>query len=283
MKLMIITGMSGAGKSRALDFFEDKGYYCVDNLPPTLIENFADLCQESNFDRLALVSDIRGREFFEALTAALNSLDEKDLIYEVLFLEATNETLVNRFKETRRRHPLDEKGRLLEAIKRERSMLEDIKGRASKVLDTSQFTVREFREELDRLYSNEEMPVSSMSLTLLSFGFKHGPPMDADMVLDVRFLPNPHYVDRLREQTGCDGEVQRYIFKWPVAEKFYDHLFNFVSFLLPEYEKEGKSHFMIAVGCTGGHHRSVATVLRLKNFLTSQDYQVNVEHRDIDK
>ncbi len=283
MKLMVITGMSGAGKSLALDFFEDRGYYCVDNLPPTLIEKFADLCLESNFDRLAVVSDIRGREFFDALASALNSLDEQDLHYEVLFLDASNETLVSRFKETRRKHPLDEEGRLLEAIKKERALLEELKGRASKVIDTSKFSVKEFRRELDRLYNSVEESTSDLRVSLISFGFKHGPPMDSDLVFDVRFLPNPHYVDSLRPLTGKDTEVQKYIFKWPVAEKFYDHLFEFIKFLLPEYEKEGKSHLMISIGCTGGHHRSVASVLRLKDFLTSQDYKVSIQHRDIEK
>jgi len=283
MKLMVITGMSGAGKSLALDFFEDKGYYCVDNLPPTLIEKFADLCLESNYDRLAVVSDIRGREFFDALAAALNSLDERDLVYEVLFLDASNETLVSRFKETRRKHPLDDEGRLLEAIKKERQLLEELKGRASRVLDTSQFSVQEYRQELERLYYGENGDTYDLGISLISFGFKHGPPLDADIVLDVRFLPNPHYVDSLREKTGKDVEVQKYIYKWPVAEKFYDRLFDFIKFLLPEYEKEGKSHLMIGIGCTGGHHRSVASVLRLKDFLTSQDYRVSVQHRDIDK
>ena len=283
MKLMIITGMSGAGKSLALDFFEDKGYYCVDNLPPTLIEKFADLCLESNFDRLAVVSDIRGRQFFNALTSALNLLDERDLRYEVLFLDASNETLVSRFKETRRKHPLDEEGRLLEAIKKERSLLEQLKGRAGTVINTSQFSVKKFHRELARLYASAEDNISDLKISLISFGFKHGPPMDSDIVFDVRFLPNPHYVDSLRELTGKDQEVQKYIFKWPVAEKFYDRLFDFVKFLLPEYEKEGKSHLMISIGCTGGHHRSVASVIRLKDFLTSQDYQVSVQHRDIEK
>ena len=283
MKLMLITGMSGAGKSLALDFFEDKGYYCVDNLPPTLIEKFADLCLESNFDRLAVVSDIRGRQFFNALTSALNLLDERDLRYEVLFLDASNETLVSRFKETRRKHPLDEEGRLLEAIKKERSLLEQLKGRAGTVINTSQFSVKKFHRELARLYASAEDNISDLKISLISFGFKHGPPMDSDIVFDVRFLPNPHYVDSLRELTGKDQEVQKYIFKWPVAEKFYDRLFDFVKFLLPEYEKEGKSHLMISIGCTGGHHRSVASVIRLKDFLTSQDYQVSVQHRDIEK
>ncbi len=283
MKLIIITGMSGAGKSLALDFFEDKGYYCVDNLPPALIEPFADLCLQSNYDRLAVVSDIRGREFFDVLSSSLNSLDERELYYEIFFLNASNETLVSRFKETRRKHPLDEEGRLLEAIKKERSLLEELKGRASKVLDTSRFSVQEFHQELNRLYSSARDDSLDLSISLTSFGFKHGAPMDADLVFDVRFLPNPYYVDSLREKTGREREVQKYIFKWPKAEKFYDRLFSFLKFLLPEYRREGKSHLMIAIGCTGGHHRSVASVLRLENYLTSQGYRVSVQHRDIDK
>jgi len=283
MKFLIITGMSGAGKSLALDHFEDRGFFCVDNLPPALITKFADLCQRSSKDKIAVVSDIRGRDFFQALYSSLKELDEEDFKYEILFLNASDETLVRRFKETRRRHPLKSEGRLLDAIEKEREMLDELKGRASLVLDTSELSVNSFQKELDRYYAVSDNGYPGMSIAIISFGFKYGLPLDADSVFDVRFMPNPHYVDSLREKTGEQQEVQEYIFQWPVANKFYNKFFPLMKFLLPEYIKEGKSHLLIAIGCTGGKHRSVASALRLRDFLTSQGYRVNVEHRDINK
>jgi len=284
MKFLIITGMSGAGKSLALDHLEDRGFFCVDNLPPALINKFASLCQHSAQDKIAVVSDIRGGEFFQSFYSSLQELDETGINYKILFLNASNETLVRRFKETRRRHPLDEEGRLLEAIKKEREQLEGLKGRANKVLDTSKLSVDKFQQELDKYFGFTDNDYRGMSIALISFGFKYGVPLDADNVFDVRFMPNPHYVDSLREKTGRDDEVQQYIYQWPVVTQFYDNLFSFIKFLLPEYIKEGKSHLLIAIGCTGGKHRSVASTLRLRDFLTSQGYsRVKVQHRDINK
>lgn len=283
MRFIIITGMSGAGKSLALDTLEDKGYYCVDNLPPALIIKFAELCSHSGQEKVALVSDIRGRQFFEELINCLNELDQDGFDYELLFLEAEDNTLVQRYKETRRRHPLDEEGRLLEAIKKERSLLSEIKGKATKIIDTSKFSVNKFKEDLDRTFGNNKEGRGGILVSLISFGFKYGPPIDADTILDVRFMPNPHYIDNLKPKTGKTEEVQEYIFKWPVVNRFYDKLFDLMKFLLPEYIKEGKSHFTIGIGCTGGKHRSVASVIRLKEYLIGLGYKVNLEHRDINK
>ena len=283
MKFLIITGLSGAGKSLALNFFEDKGYFCVDNLPPALIAKFAELCRHSEMDKIAVVSDIRGREFFNALFSNLKYIEELGLDYEILYLEASDEALIRRYKETRRRHPLDEEGRVLEAIRKERELLEELRGKATNIIDTSDLSRKEFNSELKRVYSFQELDKDALSVSLVSFGFKYGIPKDADMVFDVRFLPNPHYVSSLKDKTGEEKEVQDYIMKWPVSEKFYDKFFDFINFLLPEYTKEGKSHLSIAIGCTGGQHRSVNTVVMLKKSLEEQGYRVMVEHRDINK
>ena len=283
MDFLLITGMSGAGKSLALNFFEDRGYFCVDNLPPALITKFAKLCLHSEMNKIAVVSDIRGREFFEALYSQLSNLEEMNIDYEILYLEASNETLIRRYKETRRKHPLDEEGRMIEAIKKERKLMEEFRGKSTHILDTSRLSVKDFNQELESIYSLTEDGESKISISVVSFGFKYGMPKDADLVFDVRFLPNPHYVSHLRPKTGKEKEVQDYIFKWPVAGRFYDKLFDFIDFLIPEYIKEGKSHLSIAIGCTGGKHRSVTTALKLGEFIEKRDYRVVIKHRDIEK
>ena len=283
MKFLIITGMSGAGKSLALNYFEDKGYFCVDNLPPALISKFAELCSKSEMDKIALVSDIRGREFFSELFEELSKLEELQIDYDILFLEASDEVLIRRYKESRRRHPLDQEGRILEAIKREREILEELKGKAAEIIDTSNLGIKEFYKNLSRLLNFEENPKEYLTITLLSFGFKYGLPRDADLVFDVRFLPNPHYISSLKDHTGEEEIVQDYVLKWPVTQKFLQKFYSLLDFLLPEYRKEGKSHLTIAVGCTGGKHRSVTTVLKLAERLKKMDYKINIEHRDIDK
>lgn len=282
MDFLLITGMSGAGKSLTLNYFEDRGYFCVDNLPPALISKFAEICLQSDLKKIALVSDIRGREFFNELFVELEKLEELNLNYDILFLEASNEVLIRRYKESRRRHPLDEEGRIIDSIDKERRMLEEIRGRASKIIDTGELKKEELQNELDISFFDED-DQSKLHLSLISFGFKYGLPRDADLVFDVRFLPNPYYVDSLKERTGEEKVVQDYILKWPVADKFYDKFFDLIEFLLPEYKKEGKSHLSIAVGCTGGKHRSVTTVLKLAEILENKDYNINVEHRDIEK
>lgn len=282
MDFLLITGMSGAGKSLALNYFEDRGYFCVDNLPPALISKFAELCLQSDLDKIALVSDIRGREFFNELYEELANIEKMNLNYNILFLEASDDVLIRRYKETRRRHPLDEEGRILDAIERERKLLEELRGRATKIIDTGELKISELQEELDQLFLAAENK-SLLHVSLISFGFKYGIPRDADLVMDVRFLPNPYYVESLREKTGNDREVQDYVLKWPATEKFYGKFFELIDFLLPEYKKEGKSHLSIAIGCTGGKHRSVTTVNKLAEFLTGKDFNINIEHRDIEK
>ncbi len=283
MEFLIITGMSGAGKSVALDFFEDMGYFCIDNLPPNFLNKFAELCRHSELKKIAIVIDIRGREFFNALFGELSELDKKGLNYEILFLEASDESLIRRYKETRRKHPLDIEGRILDAILKERGLLEEIRGKANKIIDTSKLAKKELYNELKHIYSFHKIDKNSMSVSIISFGYKYGIPMDADMVFDVRFLPNPYYVSSLKEHTGEEDLVQDYILKWPITGKFYKKFFDFIEFLLPEYKKEGKSHLMLAIGCTGGKHRSVTTAIRLKDYLLKKGYRVIVEHKDIHK
>jgi len=282
MEFLLITGMSGAGKSLALNYFEDMGFFCVDNLPPALISKFAELCLQSDLEKIALVSDIRGREFFNELFKELERIENMNLDYDILFLEASDDVLIRRYKESRRRHPLDEEGRILDAIERERILLEELRGRATKIIDTGELEISKLKEELNQLFLNGS-DKSSLHLSLISFGFKYGIPRDADLVMDVRFLPNPYYVDSLRKKTGNDQEVRDYVLKWPLTNKFYNKFFDLINFLLPEYKKEGKSHLSIAIGCTGGKHRSVTTVIKLAEFLSNQEFNINLEHRDIEK
>src|SRR6056297_282326 len=283
MKFILITGMSGAGKSTTLNFFEDSGYFCVDNLPPALISKFAELCLHSELNKIAVVCDIRGGKFFEALTEKLNYLEENKINHEILFLEASDKALVDRYKETRRRHPLDEEGRVLDAIREERKRLEQLRGKAHNVIDTSSISIKELKQKLRRDYIGGDEDLQSLTINIISFGFKYGIPLDADNVFDVRFLANPYYVDSLKDLTGEDKEVKDYILKWPITKRFYDKFFDMIEFLIPEYEKEGKSHLSIAIGCTGGHHRSVTTAIKLKDFLDGKGYKVTVNHRDINK
>lgn len=282
MEFLLITGMSGAGKSLALNYFEDQGFFCVDNLPPALISKFAELCLQSDLKKIALVSDIRGREFFNELFQELKKIEAMTLDYDILFLEASNDVLIRRYKETRRRHPLDEEGRILDAIERERTLLEELRGKATKIIDTGNLAISELEEELNQLFLSGS-DKDSLHLSLISFGFKYGIPLDADLVMDVRFLPNPYYVDSLKEKTGNEQEVRDYVLKWSVTDKFYDKFFNLIKFLLPEYIKEGKSHLSVAIGCTGGKHRSVTTVIKLNEFLVDEDFNISLEHRDIEK
>jgi UPF0042 nucleotide-binding protein len=282
MEFLLITGMSGAGKSLALNYFEDRGFFCVDNLPPALISKFAELCLQSDLEKIALVSDIRGREFFNELYKELSQIEKMNLNYDILFLEASDDVLIRRYKETRRRHPLDEEGRILDAIERERTLLEELRGRATKIIDTGELKISELQEELNQLFLSGA-DKNSLHLSLISFGFKYGIPRDADLVMDVRFLANPYYVESLKEKTGKDQEVRDYVLKWPATEKFYNKFFDLINFLLPEYKREGKSHLSIAIGCTGGKHRSVTTVIKLAEFLADQDFSINIEHRDIEK
>ena len=281
-RLVIITGMSGAGKTQAVRALEDLGYFCVDNLPPALIPKFAELCSQSagKVSRIALVVDIRGREFFDTLAQVLEEMEKQDQVYEVLFLEASDEVLIRRYKESRRRHPLAAQGRVSDGIVRERARLEPIRGRATHVIDTTGMATAKLREKLTGLFATGAQ-MQRMSITVVSFGFKHGLPLDADMVFDVRFLPNPFYVETLRRKSGVTPEVGEYIAKWPVSQQFQERLWSFVDYLIPHYVDEGKSHLIIAIGCTGGMHRSVYIAQKLYERLRNHGYKITIEHRDI--
>ncbi|MEW5783519.1 MAG: RNase adapter RapZ [Bacillota bacterium] len=282
MQFILITGLSGAGKSNAINCFEDLGYFCVDNLPPTFIPKFAELCAQSEgkVNRVALVCDMRGGAFFGHLFEALQELEGNDIDHEILFLEADNEVLIRRFKETRRRHPLGDLS-LPEAIQKEREALSELRGKADKVIDTSNLEPRELKDKIAHLYEPEKRE-KSMHILIISFGFKYGLPLDADLVFDVRFLPNPHYVQHLRTLTGETPEVKEYIWRWMVTHKYFQKVQDLLEFSLPYYIREGKSHLVIALGCTGGRHRSVALANELGRVLGNR-YNLSIEHRDVDK
>ncbi|SHF85354.1 RNase adapter RapZ [Ornithinibacillus halophilus] len=282
-KLVIITGMSGAGKTVAIQSFEDLGYYCVDNLPPTLLPKFLELMRDStnNIHKVALVMDLRGREFFDSLFEALDILGEEDWLEEhILFLDAKDQQLVSRYKETRRSHPLAPDGLPLNGIKQERKILDELRGRAQRIIDTTDLKPKELREKILKAYTEEKQEI--FSVHFLSFGFKYGLPIDADLVFDVRFLPNPHYVADLQPLTGLNPDVSSYVFKWSDTQKFQEKVLDLMQFMLPQYKKEGKSQLVVAIGCTGGQHRSVALAEYFSKQLAS-NYITHVSHRDIDK
>ncbi len=280
MQIVLITGLSGAGKSHAIDCFEDLGYFCVDNLPPTFIPKFAELCQQSEgkVSKVALVCDVRGGAFFEHLFEALQTLEGNEIDYEILFLEADDEVLIRRFKETRRRHPLSRMS-LLEAIQAERKTMSELRGKADTVIDTSTFSPRELKDKIAHIYEPEQRE-RSMEILIISFGFKYGLPLDADLVFDVRFLPNPHYVQHLRPLTGEDPRVRDYLWRWMVTHKYFQKIQDLLEFSIPYYTREGKSNLVVALGCTGGKHRSVALADELARVLGDR-FNLNVEHRDI--
>ena len=282
-QLVVITGMSGAGKTVAVQSFEDLGFFCVDNLPPALLPKFLELMKDSGnkMNKVALVMDLRGREFFDSLFLALDKLTETSWVSpRILFLEADDEALVRRYKETRRTHPLAPLGRPLEGIKLERELLEELKGRAQLIFNTSQLKPRELREKIATEFSKDKQV--GFTVNVMSFGFKHGLPIDADLVFDVRFLPNPYYIDQMRPKTGLDKEVSSYVLKWSETQKFLEKLTDLLTFMLPYYKREGKAQIVIAIGCTGGQHRSVALTEYISNYF-QKSYTVHVSHRDIGK
>ncbi len=283
MDMVVITGLSGAGKTQAIRCFEDLGYFCVDNLPPLLIPRFADLFKphDREGEKVALVMDIRGGRFFEGLSEALDYLDNENFSYELLFLEASDEALIRRFKETRRRHPLSREGSILEGILEERKRLKGLRERAGKLIDTSELSPHQLRETIVNIFARGRN--TKLTITLMSFGFKHGIPLDADLVIDVRFLPNPHYVEVLSPRTGKDEEVRDYVLNSSVTKEFLRRYTELLRFLIPYYVKEGKSYLVVAVGCTGGQHRSVALAEEIRNFLEKEGgpHQINIQHRDI--
>jgi UPF0042 nucleotide-binding protein len=282
--LVVITGYSGAGKSEAIAAFEDSGYFCVDNLPPRMIASLGELFQHdgSGVRRAAVVSDVRGGNYFAELLVVLDDLDASGLDPTVLFLEADEETLVDRFKETRRRHPMAPDGRVVEGIRAERAVLGPLRERADLVVDTSGFSGAMLRREVaSELLGSRD--ISKLALTILTFGFKNGPPRDADVVLDVRFLPNPHYREDLRPLTGLDPKVVEHVEAGDLAREFYDRLLPLLDFLLPAYVAEGKTHLSLAIGCTGGRHRSITVADRIARYLEGRDdVSVRVVHRDVE-
>jgi len=282
INLLIITGMSGAGKTTAVQSLEDLGFFCVDNLPPLLIPKFAELIEQSGgrIQKVALVIDLRGREFFDTLSDALTRLEEMEHInYQILFLDSSDQVLVQRYKETRRRHPLAAEGSPLEGILAERKLLEELKGRANLILDSSQLKPIQLKEKISNYFSTMQ---SRMTVNITSFGFKYGIPIDSDLVFDVRFLPNPHYIPELRPKTGLDEEVSTYVFKWDETSQFVRKLEDFIAFTLPHYQREGKSQLIIGIGCTGGKHRSVSIAEYLGEKFSGQ-YVTRVSHRDIER
>jgi UPF0042 nucleotide-binding protein len=282
-RMVIITGMSGAGKTVAVQSFEDLGYFCVDNLPPALLPKFVELMGESGgkLNKVALVMDLRGREFFDQLFETIDAISGNDqLSPQIVYLDAKDATLVRRYKETRRSHPLAPGGPPLDGIQLERQMLENLKGRAQQIIDTTDLKPIQLRERIIQRYSTHaEHP---FMINVMSFGFKYGMPIDADLVFDVRFLPNPHYIDHLRPKTGLEKEVSSYVLKWAETQKFIEKLMDLLAFILPHYKREGKSQLVIAIGCTGGKHRSVTLAEYIKSKL-NQEYIIHSSHRDVEK
>jgi UPF0042 nucleotide-binding protein len=283
--LVIISGLSGAGKSSAMNVFEDAGYFCVDNLPAEMIRSLAELFrhQGSKVERAAVVSDSRGGDYLSALAGVIDELDAADVAHRVLFLEADRQTLLNRYKETRRRHPLAPNGSVTDGIGRELELLAPVRERADLIIDTSGLSPAALRRKVaDELL--EPGAPGRLAVTFASFGHKHGPPRDADLALDVRFLPNPHYEPDLRPLTGFDRRIVDYVGRDGRLRAFYDHVVPLLEFLLPQYVAEGKSHLVVAIGCTGGRHRSVAIAEHLAAVFRDRDaYFVEVQHRDVDR
>lgn len=282
LQLVIITGMSGAGKTVAIQSFEDMGYFCIDNMPPNLIPKFWELIKESGkVTKMALVVDLRSRSFFEEIQNMLVEMENTDFIdTSILFLDASDEELVARYKETRRTHPMAMNGLVTEGIRKERAILNDLKMQASVIIDTTTLTPRQLREKINQTFKTKGD--QGFRIEFVSFGFKYGLPIDSDIVMDVRFLPNPHYIPELRPLTGKDQPVYDYVMSFDETELFYNKFLDLLQTVLPGYIKEGKSSLTIAIGCTGGQHRSVALTERLSGVL-KENYKVNVTHRDKDK
>ena len=283
MRFIIVTGLSGAGKSEATNALEDMGYFCVDNLPPKLIKKFAEVCKQSkgSIDKVALVMDIRGGIFFDDLFESLSELSKEQFQYEILFLDTSDEVLVKRFKEKRRSHPLAPGGRVITGIELERQNLRDVKDKADVIIDTSKYAIKDLREEMARKFGDKEMPEKQMAITILSFGFKYGIPVDSDLVFDVRFIPNPFYIPELKPFSGNDEPVKNYVMEQTETQTFLQKANDMFEFLIPNYQKEGKRQLIISIGCTGGRHRSVAIANSIYETLRANNHDVYIEHRDI--
>jgi len=282
LRFVIITGLSGAGKSQAIKFLEDLGFFCVDNLPPALILKFAEICSQTRggIEKVAVVTDIRGGRFFDQLQSSLEELEKGGFNYEILFLEASDETLIKRYKTSRRMHPLAGDGRIIRGVKAERMKLEEIKKKANYIIDTTNMSTSRLKQEIVHLLV-EGGKAEKLILNIISFGFKYGIPLDGDLVFDVRFLPNPYYIESMKKLSGNDDEVREYVMRWPEAREFMEKLVEMIEFLIPYYIKEGKSQLVIAIGCTGGRHRSVTMSNMLCQRLKEKDHRVILEHRDI--
>lgn len=284
MKMIIVTGMSGAGKSTALNVLEDEGFYCVDNMPISLIMKFAEIASkgEGGYENIALGVDVRNGEGFKELDRVLDELDENNYNYTILYLDSSDEVLVKRYKETRRTHPLAKGNRIEDGIKIERETLSFLRRRASIIIDTSNMLTREFKAEMEKIFIHNKK-FNNLFVTVLSFGFKYGIPSDADLVFDVRFLPNPYYIQELRPLTGNDKEIQDYVLSAKESKEFLVKMKDMLRFLLPNYVKEGKNNLVIAIGCTGGKHRSVTLANEIYKLIWELDYGCKIEHRDIEK
>ena len=283
MQLVIVSGYSGAGKSAAASVLEDSGYYCVDNMPADLIPQFVNLClaTKSRYEKVALVTDIRGGLTFDGLFAALEKLDEMKQAYRILFVEAGTDVIIKRYKENRRKHPLETAGSTLpDLVAREQHLLQPVRNRASCIIDTSYLSLAKLKGQVLEAVADEARDFA-MSVNVISFGFKHGIPLDADLVFDVRFLPNPYYITELREKTGLDAAVRDFIFSYRQTEEYVERLKSLLGFSLPYYAEEGKTGLVIAVGCTGGKHRSVALAKEIADFVGKQGYQTVCNHRDL--
>lgn len=285
MDFIIITGMSGAGKSRTIDALEDIGFYCIDNMPPKLISKFAEICLQSDgkISRVAIVTDVRGGELFQGLFEELDLLKSQGLSYKLMFLDASDAVLMRRYKETRRRHPLLDivKGSIEDAVKTERLLLKPARERADYIIDTTHLSSTQLKERISNIFLDNI--ATGMLINCMSFGFKYGPATEADLVFDVRCLPNPFYVDELKRQTGLDKPVYNYVMKWPQSAELAKKIIDLVDFLFPYYLDEGKSQLVIAFGCTGGKHRSVTFAQLLYQHLSELGNKVTVNHRDIIK
>ena len=285
MRFVIVTGMSGSGKRTAMKMLEDVGFYCVDNLPVALIDKFVELIAmpNSEVNKVALGIDVRADQSFDGVCRVLEKLKDNGYLFEILFLEASDAVLLKRYKETRRLHPLSPKGRVQEGIHKERETLKEIRQMADYIFDTSNLLTRELKEEIDNIFIHNK-EYNSLIVSILSFGFKNGIPADADLVFDVRFLPNPYYVDNLRQHTGEEAEVQAYVRQGGTADIFMQKLCDMLEFLIPNYVLEGKNQLVIAVGCTGGKHRSVTIAGALYQYLSRhEEFGLKIEHRDIEK
>lgn len=281
MKIVIITGLSGSGKSEAMNVMEDIGYYCIDNLPPEIIPKLVTLGNDSKgqLEKIALGIDVRGYQFLKEINNAVDFLEENKFDYDIVFLESNTDVLVKRYKMSRRRHPLSDGEDILYGINKEKDMLYEIRKKAKYVINTSNFLPIDLRKEIISIF-NEDIKNKGFLITIISFGFKYGIPIDSDLVYDVRFMPNPYYISELKEKTGNDIDVQNYVMKDNDSVIFFEKLKDMISFLLPMYIKEGKNHLVISIGCTGGKHRSVTISNKLYDFLKKQNYNVYIKHRD---